>query len=273
MEGENMIDRGSATVSDEVQVGPVTPAAQTTKRYLFAVVYAAEVSQCSCAGMDEQQVSTIVEGRLAAVVSGVAGSRIRPERRHVATHQRVLKDLMAATTPLPMKFGILVNSPEAIRKILRRNRRMFLEQLEHVAGKVEFGLRVTWDVPNIFEYFVTTKSELRSARDRLLGANRQPTQEDKIELGRMFDRLLGSEREKHTSAVERILSRAGCESKVNACRKENEGMHLACFVSRQAQDNFGNLVFQAAQRFDNSFAFDYNGPWAPHNFVEAGLEQ
>jgi len=38
-----------------------------------------------------------------------------------------------------------------------RNRRAFEEQLERVTGKVEMGLRVAWDVPNIFEYFVNAR--------------------------------------------------------------------------------------------------------------------
>ena len=182
-------DRGTATVLKEPD--PEQTAAKVqARRYLFAIIYAADVRPCTCPGMDEKEVSTITEGRLAAVVSGVSGSKIRPERRQLARHQEVLKQLLAHTTPLPMSFGILADDPEAIHKILRRNQRLFLEQLQHVAGKVEMGLRVNWDVPNIFEYFVNTNAELRSARDSLLGGNRQPTQEEKIELGRMFDRLL-----------------------------------------------------------------------------------
>ena len=41
------------------------------------------------------------------------------------------------------------------------------------------GLRVTWDVPNIFEYFVNTHAELRAARDRLLSNGRGPLTKEK----------------------------------------------------------------------------------------------
>ena len=265
-----MSDRGSATVLTEPKLEPATAKAYA-RRYLFAIVYAADAQLCTCPGMDEKEVSTITEGRLTAVVSGVSGAKIRPERRNLARHQEVLKQLLAHTTPLPMTFGILGDDEAAIHKILRRNQRIFLEQLQHVAGKVEMGLRVKLDGPNIFEYFVNTNSELRSARDRLLGGNRQPTQEDKIELGRMFDRLLSEKRESRTEQVQQILSRACCEVRINKYRNEHEVMNLACLVEREAQESFGKAVFQAAQMFDNNFAFDYNGPWAPHNFVGARL--
>jgi hypothetical protein len=265
-----MNNRGTATITKAREIDPTTTKA-VARRYLFAIVYAADARPCPCPGMDEKEVSSITEGRLAAVVSGVAGSRIRPERRQLAKHQEVLKQLLTHTTPLPMSFGILAEDPEAIHKMLLRNQRLFLEQLQHVAGQVEMGLRVSWDVPNIFEYFVNTHAELRSARDRLLGGNRPPTQEEKIELGRRFDRLLSEERDSHAEQVEQVLARACSEVKASKCRNEHEVMNLACLVRREAQESFGQAVFQAAQRFDNNFAFDYNGPWAPHNFVEVAL--
>lgn len=267
-----MSQQGPAPVSvKEAGQGPSISAADRRK-YLFAVIYAADVQPLDCAGLDGNEVSTIVEGKLAAIVSGVCSPKIRPERRNLAAHQNVLKTLLASTTPLPMSFGILGDSPQEIRAILHRSQRTFLDQLQRVAGKVEMGLRVTWDVPNIFEYFVNTHEELRAARDRLLGGSRQPTQEEKIELGRMFDRLLSEDRESHTEQVERIVSHACHEFKAGKCRTEHEVMNLACLVERHSQESFGAAVFQAAQMFDNNFAFDYNGPWAPHNFVSVTLE-
>jgi hypothetical protein len=261
-----MSDLASAAPFTQLRLEPSTAAGQ---RYLFAIVYAADVRPCACPGMDGKEIRTVAQGRLAAVVSGISGPKIRPERRYLARHQEVLKQLLACTTPLPLSFGMLADDEEAIRKILQRHQRLFLEQLQRVAGKVEMGLRVTWDVPNIFEYFVNTNAQLRAARDRLLGGNRQPAQEEKIELGRMFDRLLSEDRESHTEQVERSLTGACFEMRVGKCRNEREVMNLACLVGRDQQDSFGNAVFQAAKMFDNNFAFDYNGPWAPHNFVEA----
>jgi hypothetical protein len=266
-----MSDPAQAMVSKDAEPAP-SSTAKTGRKYLFAILYAADVRHWDCSGLDGKEVSVIVEGRLAAVVGGVSSPKVRPERRNLAAHQQVLKALLAHTTPLPMSFGILAENPQDVGKILRRNQRTFLEQLEHVAGKVEMGLRVNWDVPNIFEYFVNTHDELRAARDRILGSDRPATQEEKIELGRTFDRLLSEDRDNHTEQVERVLSRACSETKPGKCRTEQEVMNLACLVEREMQETFAQAVFQAAQMFDNNFSFDYNGPWTPHNFVNVALE-
>jgi hypothetical protein len=242
------------------------------KRYLYAVVETSEPRSYASMGIDGSDVYTITEGRMGAVVSGLASPKIRPQRAHLAAHQAVLKCLMADTTPLPMAFGTIADSPEAIRRILVRNQRALQEQFRRVAGRVEMGLRVAWDVPNIFEYFVNTHAELRMARDRLVGVRHEFTQEEKIELGRMFDRLLHDDREEHARKVEHVLGPVCVEFKENQCRNEREVMNVACLVRRDAQEEFSAGVFEAAKLFDNSFTFDYSGPWAPHNFVDLELD-
>jgi len=242
-------------------------------RYLYAIVPASGERRYGFAGINGADVYTIANGRLAAVVSDIANEKIRPERRHLAAQQAVLKGLLAAAEAmLPMAFGIIADGPQAIRRILTRNHEAFLQQLQRVAGMVEMGLRVSWDVPNIFEYFVNTHEELRATRDRFLRPDRSPSQEDKIELGRLFDRLLNADREAYTEKVEEILAYYCREIKRNKCRHESEVMSLACLVQHQAQDRFEEGVFEAAKLFDNNFAFDYSGPWAPHNFMELDLE-
>ena len=61
----------------------------------------------------------------------------------------------------------VVSDDEAVRVLLQKNRPALQEQLAQVAGKVEMGLRVLWDVPNLFEYFVNHRPELLKARDAI----------------------------------------------------------------------------------------------------------
>lgn len=241
--------------------------------YLYAVIRAGEDIEFGEIGIDGKRVYLISDGHTGAVVSDFGDGKIRPERRHIAAHQAVLKRLMDQCTPLPISFGTIADGTKEIRKILSLNRKAFAEQLDRVRGKVEMGLRVSWDVPNIFEYFVSTHAELRVARDRFFGARRAPTQEDKIELGRMFERCLQEDREEHTERVEAVISAACFEIKRNPPRNESEVMNLACLVAREAMDKeFEAAVFEAARGFDNSFSFDFNGPWAPYHFVEVKLQ-
>ncbi len=240
--------------------------------YVYAITNRVENLVYGDIGIDGAAVYAIPLGPVAAVVSDIADRSIRPERSKLAAHHGVVKRLMEERTVLPVAFGTIADSPQAVLGILSDNREVFVEQLNRVQGTVEMGLRVTWDVPNIFQYFVTRHQELASLRDSLLGKLRGPSHEDKIELGRLFDRVLTQDRETHTDKVEEVLLPRCVEIKRNPPRNEQEVMNLACLVNRDAQKRFEDGVFEAAKLFDNNFAFDFNGPWAPYHFVSVALE-
>jgi hypothetical protein len=90
-------------------------------------------------------------------------------------------------------------------------------------------------------------------------------------MGRLFDHLLQQDRELHAACAIEVLGSRCVDIKQNPCREEKEVMHLACLVDRCAMKEFEDGVFEAAKLFDNNFAFDFNGPWAPHHFVNMAL--
>jgi hypothetical protein len=244
----------------------------TKGRYLYAIVDANAKHDIGTLGIDDQAVYAISDGHLCAVVSNVPNKKMRPQRRNLAAHQQVLKYLMAEKTPLPMAFGIIAEGDKAVKDILVHHRGLFLAQFKRVSGKMEMGLRVSWDVENIFDYFISTHPELRSARDEYFSSQHEPSQEDKLELGRLFDQLLQEDRENFSDDVVQILAAYCHEIKPGKCRNEKDVMNLACLVARGKEGRFEEGVLKAAAKFDNNFVFDFNGPWAPHNFVDVELE-
>jgi hypothetical protein len=134
------------------------------------------------------------------------------------------------------------------------------------------GLRVVWDVENIFEYLVGRDPELAAYRDRLFGRSSAPSQGERIELGRMFEERRGRERDEHTERVVEILSSCAAEVKVNPPKSEKVVMELAFLVDREEVKAFEERVCEAAAAFPAEYTFDYSGPWAPFNFVELDLE-
>lgn len=241
--------------------------------YLYAIADAIEHQPAyGKIGINGAEVYVITQGSIAAVVSDITEKRIRPERKNLAAHNVVIKRLMEDATVLPVAFGTIAASRKALLHILKQNGVTFAEQLDRVRGKVELGLRVVLDVPNIFEYMVNRHPDLADLRDAVIGKQHGPSQNDKIEMGRLFDHLLTQDRELHAENVIEVLGSHCVDIKQNPSREEKEVMHLACLVARDAQKAFEDGVFEAANRFDNNFAFDFNGPWAPHHFVSIELQ-
>jgi hypothetical protein len=240
-------------------------------KYLYAIMTGSEERNYGPLGIEGGAVYTVPTGGVAAIVSDLSNGKIRPERRNLAAHRDVINRLMQDSTVLPMSFGVIGDSRQAIQKILSRNRESLVSQLRRLADKTEMGLHVTWDVPNIFEYFVVTHVELRAARDRIVSIRGKPNQEDKIELGHLFERVLNEDRELLMAKVEECLATHCFEIRRNPCREVMEVMNMACLIDRGEQGAFQADVLRAASYFDDNFSFDYNGPWAPHNFVDVEL--
>jgi hypothetical protein len=252
-------------------LGRVRPRA--ARKYVYAIIDGMPRGGYGALGIDGNVLEFISGRGVTSVVSAIGADRIRPERRNLAAHREVLRRLIAQEEAvLPICFGTIAAGPDEVAVMLTRNRAELARQLRRVAGTVEMGLRVAWEVANIFDYFISIRPELRAARDRAFGRHGPPTQDEQIELGRTFERLLAEERDAHTRTVEQALSPCCAEMKRQPPRDEREVMNLACLIQRDRQAAFEAAVFEAASHFDNSFAFDYSGPWAPHSFAEMEIK-
>jgi hypothetical protein len=242
-------------------------------QYLYAITSAANPLHSLVGGLKQAPVYQVTHEGLTAVVSDWSESRLRPERRHLGAHQDVLRALLEQTTPLPIRFGVISAGEKSTRRMLRSFADELSGQLEKVQGCVEMGLRVQWSVPNIFDYFIAEHPELGELRDeiRAMEAAGHVQHQSRIELGRTFERILEQERERIDRQVCSVLDRAAKEIHRGNARAENDILNLACLVERGQEQDFVTRVIEAASGFDANVSFDYNGPWAPHNFVSLDL--
>lgn len=241
-------------------------------KYIYGFMRNGEKPTFTIPGIDGKPVFTISDNGVAAVVSGGPDGKLRPERKHLSAHHSVIKEIMKTLTILPLSFGVVADNEASIKKILKLNHDSFLSQLKRLEGKVEMGIKIVWDVENIFEFMVRKHRTLELFRDNIFLKPTGATQEEKLELGRMFETILNEDREKHTAAVQNILKDYCFEIKVNKPKDENTIMKLACLVEKTKLEEFEKGIFEAAKEFDDNYAFDFNGPWAPHNFVDIKLK-
>jgi hypothetical protein len=241
--------------------------AQAGGTYLYAVVSGTPgPGEPGPIGLEGGEVYFVTVGNIAAAVSRVSRARLRPERKHLLAHQAVLRRLMEHGGILPATFGLVARDDEAVRGRLLESQSLFQEQLAHVDGKVEMGLKVSWSAPDLFGYFVARHPELAAARDRMKSGG--ISREELIAVGKLFESLREADRQVHAERVAATLQERGIELKWNTPRGEREVMSFSCLVPREALDTFEKVVEAAATGFDDHFTFEFNGPWAPHSFTE-----
>ena len=240
--------------------------------YLYAVINGKENKNYGPIGILGKDVYTIYQGDMAAVVSRLKSQRLRPERRHMSAHHKVLTTLVAEQTPMPVAFGMIAQNPTALKKVLSDKQEILKQAYERVRGRLEMVLRVRLETENVYEYFVDHYPDLMAARDQVYGGVGEPGRKDRLELGHFFDEMLSEKRDTLAETVEQSLSETCVEITKNKCRDERDMMDLSCLVDRGTEDQFKSAVMTVEQNFDSEFAFDLKGPWVPHSFVDLQLD-
>ena len=97
-------------------------------------------------GLDGSPLRTVVESDLAAFVSDAPPGDVATTRDRLLTHARVLEELSAERTVLPMRFGVVAPSEHALRDdVLRPRRKLFAKLLDRLDGAVEIDVRILYD--------------------------------------------------------------------------------------------------------------------------------
>ncbi|MDX2116352.1 MAG: GvpL/GvpF family gas vesicle protein [Planctomycetota bacterium] len=237
--------------------------------YLYAIGQASLTVPDGVAGLAEAPLALVRAGELAAVVSAPPGARFRPERRHLAAHQAVLRALASIESSLPVSFGTVLPSRERLVNVLTSERATLAEQLARIAGRVEMSLRLGWDVPDVFRHLVELEPELRRARDTMLASG--GAHASKVAAGQLFEQLLGAHRAAAAHTLTEALSPQCAELVQETPRQPAELARLALLVDRENLADLESAVHAVAGRYDGTYRFDYSGPWAPHSFVSLSL--
>jgi hypothetical protein len=236
--------------------------------YVYAVGSSSAGELPPLQGVLDRPTYRLDAGALCAVVSECPIDTVRAERRHIAATQRVLAGLNAQFDLLPMAFGTVTKSEADLRHFLAENRDVLTAQLKRVSGAVEMSLRLSLEVPDPIAYLVERTPALQAARERTFRRRKQPSYDDRIRLGQMFDDALRRYRDARTEQVVAAVGASCAEVIALPVREEKEIANLAVLVSRSGLDQFEAAVHASAAQIDEDIAFSIGGPWPPHNFVQ-----
>ncbi len=220
-------------------------------------------------GIDDADVFAVAQGSLAVAVSRIESKKIRPQRKYMAAHQDVVTLIARNWSMLPVSFGLIADDLEQVNHILHANEDVLNDQIDRVDGQVEMAVSLRWTAENVPQYFVDRYPALSEARELIVAGN--ASRDDQIEMGRMFEKLLTSERDAYTQKFLDILGPICKEVDVQPVRQEADVMKLACLINKSSEQQFNDAVYKGAEMFSDDFSISFNGPWPPYSFVKLAL--
>ena len=239
--------------------------------YVYGVARSDLVLPENLVGVRGAQVRICEIGAIAAVVSNIDVDVIRAERKNLSAHQAVQTAIAKDADVLPVAFGMISDSEDALCALLADNEDVLVGELDRVAGRVEMTVRLRWQQEDTFRIFVERFPELRKRRDACFGGQREPGQMELLELGRLFEALLKREREDKTSLALGILGQAAAELKNVEPNSERILFDMNCLVGRDQESKFDSAVEELAGNLGDEFVLEVRGPVPPYSFVSVTI--
>ncbi len=246
-------------------------------RYVYGVIQSApsrepiNFGRTGIGGFGEQ-VYTVHYGDIAAVVSKTNVFIFDPTRENALAHEHVIELVMKTHTIIPMSFGTVFRTDEDIREVLKSIYASLKDVLEQMAGKVEFGLKVTWDRDRIIEELKRDDEEIHRFHQELTKKHLQSTYFARMQLGRMIDKAMVERSAEFVREIYDGLRSVCVASRDNKPIGDKMIMNAAFLIQREREADFDAAVNKIAKKFGDRLNFKYTGPWPPYNFVNIRLK-
>ena len=221
-------------------------------------------------GPEPAETHTVNFKDIAAVVSRTPMVVQDPTRDNVLAHQRVNETVMQNHTVIPMSFGTVFKTDDDIIELLRSAYDAFIDVLNKMQDKFEFGLKVLWDRDQIVREIEEEDEDIRRLKNEI-SSQKGSTYFARMQYGRLIDAALQARSERYVAEIFHGLRDVSVASRSNKPIGDRMIMNAAFLVGRDTEQAFDARVKDIGQRYDK-LTFKYTGPWPPYNFVNIRLK-
>jgi hypothetical protein len=223
-------------------------------------------------GGSAEDVYAVEYGELAALVSRTPVFILDPTRENALAHEHVIETVMKNRTIIPMSFGTVFRTDEDVRQVLRSIYTSLQDVLRQMAGKLEFGLKATWDRDRIIEELKSDHAEIRRFHQELTRQKLQSTYFARVQLGRMIDKALADVASDYIRTVYEGLRGVCVASRDGRPIGDKMILNAAFLIEKEREAEFEAAVHRVAHALGDRLNFKYTGPWPPYNFVSIHLK-
>jgi gas vesicle protein GvpL/GvpF len=243
-------------------------------QYLYCIVRCRKPKIFETLGMGERGdvVHTINFEDLAAVASDSPEPRYDNTRRNMMAHMRVLDEVMADHTVLPIRFDTVAPGPDAVRaQLLKARHRELSSMLDGIEGRIESGLKAFWYEDVVFQEIIGNNPTIRRMRDGLSSRSLEESYYDRIRLGELVGAELKERRVRDAESILERLRPLAEKTQVNATIADHMVVNAAFLIAREREAEFDAMVRTLDAEMGRRLLIKCVGPVAPYNFVNVSM--
>ena len=214
------------------------------------------------------EVRVVRHGDLAALVSDVdlSGPLGRPE--DLLAHEELLDSSAADMPVLPLRFGAVVTSDDAVtRELLGPHHDEFAAALRQLEGHAEFVVKGRYAEGAILREVLTEDPRAARLAEQIRGADPDATRELRMRLGEIVNNAIAAKREEDTRALGDAVAGRVTTSAVRPPTHELDAVYTAFLVETGAEKDLERAVERLARDWDGRIQLRLIGPMAAYDFT------
>lgn len=248
----------------------MTSTEQQPATYVYGIVPADVMTNRETRGVGDPpgQVSIVRVGDVAALVSEVVTDRPLGKPEDLTAHANILDTTAAEMPVLPMRFGAVLASRDAVaEELLREHHDEFVDALHELEGKAEYVVKGRYQQDAILEEVLAESEDAARLREAVATKPEDAARNDRIALGELIYNGLAAKRDADTRRVIAELESLGVEIAPLDPTHDEDAVHVACLANLSAQSDVESLVGRFADEWEGRVSMKLLGPLAPYEFV------
>jgi hypothetical protein len=221
-------------------------------------------------GIAEAELASVTGDQISAVISNIERADLITSQANAITFAGVIENLSQQFTLLPMRFGSIMESTDAVAKMLERNYPEIQHNLGKIANQSEFGLKVFCD-PEKLMTELTLKSEaatipsIKSEPDTKYSVFREYVNK-KLKEHRL-EALMLTYVDSVITLVAEHLAQLNAINKIQKMATLSIIIDAVFLVDKERKSEVIQVVADMQNQYPG-LNFILTGPWPPYNFVD-----
>lgn len=205
---------------------------------------------------------------LAALVSDVdlAEGMGSPDDRR--THRQILDATAAEAPVLPVPFGTVLPSEQAVaEELLAANRDKFTAALDQLEGRVEFQVKGRYVKDAVQGEALSRSKQAARLQDAIHGGDPDAARNARIALSRLIAEVVAARREADVRAVTQAMEDVCVASVALEAARQLDAVHVAFLVAVEEEHQVERVVEALAREWDGRIDVRLLGPMAAYHFA------
>lgn len=225
-------------------------------------------SQMDGVGDPPGRIRLVQSDELAALVSDVNPDSPLGSPQDLTAHKEVLDATAVAAPVLPLRFGAVLASDDAVtQELLDAHRDQFMAALRELDGRVEYVVKGRYLERAILEEVLAENPRARWLREQIQGHEPDATRELRIELGEIINDAVQEKRERATRAVGDAMVDHCVASAVREPTHERDAAHVAFLVDEGQEEGMEKAIEGLAGNWEGRVELRLMGPMAAYDFA------